>query len=98
MHVSAHSEHHKVVLGGGVHGARPHLWHAFTLAFAYVRGPALTYALAGSIAAFFGIKLEMFMQQPWILASFGMLMVIFALGVFGVFRLQFPSRWQRPDG
>jgi len=83
-----------VVLGGGVNGARPHLWHAFALTFAYVQGLALTYALAGSIAAFFGIQLVMFMQQPWILTSFGILMVIFALGMFGVFRLQLPSHWQ----
>lgn len=83
-----------VVLGGGVQGARPHFWHAFALTFAYVQGLALTYALAGSIAAFFGIQLVMFMQQPWILTSFGALMVIFALGMFGVFRLQLPSHWQ----
>ncbi|KLU20531.1 protein-disulfide reductase [Caballeronia mineralivorans PML1(12)] len=83
-----------VVLGGEIHGARPHFWYAFALTFAYVQGLALTYALAGSIAAFFGIQLVMFMQRPWILASFGVLMVIFALGMFGVFRLQLPSRWQ----
>ena len=33
-------------------------------------------------------------QKPWVLAAFGVLMVLFALGMFGVFRLQLPASWQ----
>ena len=33
-------------------------------------------------------------QKPWLLSTFGMLMLAFALGMFGVFRLQLPTGWQ----
>jgi thiol:disulfide interchange protein DsbD len=33
-------------------------------------------------------------QKPWLLATFGALMLILALGMFGVFRLQLPTGWQ----
>jgi thiol:disulfide interchange protein DsbD len=33
-------------------------------------------------------------QKPWVLAAFGVLMVLFALGIFGAFRLQMPAGWQ----
>jgi len=36
----------------------------------------------------------MLTQTPVVLASFGVLMVVFALSMFGVFRLQLPNRWQ----
>jgi thiol:disulfide interchange protein len=37
----------------------------------------------------------MFMQQPWMLASFGGLMVIFALGTFGAHVLPPACKWMR---
>ncbi len=66
----------------------------FALSFAYVQGLAITYAVAGTIAALIGIPLVAVTQQPWVLASFGMLMVILALGMFGAFRVQLPTNWQ----
>ena len=66
----------------------------FALTFAYVQGLAITYAAAGTIAALIGIPLVAVTQKPWVLASFGVLMVILALGMFGVFRLQLPTSWQ----
>ncbi|MDR5743525.1 protein-disulfide reductase DsbD [Caballeronia sp. LZ029] len=66
----------------------------FALSLAYVQGLAITYAVAGTIAAIIGIPLVAVTQQPWVLAGFGMLMVILALGMFGVFRLQLPTSWQ----
>ncbi|GJH28586.1 protein-disulfide reductase DsbD [Caballeronia novacaledonica] len=66
----------------------------FALSLAYVQGLAITYAVAGTIAALVGIPLVAVTQQPWVLAGFGMLMVILALGMFGVFRLQLPTSWQ----
>jgi thiol:disulfide interchange protein DsbD len=80
------------VIGGAQE--RPHRWRDFALSFAYVQGLALTYALAGTAAALAGIPLVALTQKPWILASFGMLMVLFALAMFGVFRLQIPASAQ----
>jgi thiol:disulfide interchange protein DsbD len=72
----------------------PHRWRGFALSFTYVQGLALTYALAGTIAALAGIPLVALTQKPWVLASFGVLMVLFALAMFGVFRLQLPASVQ----
>lgn len=54
----------------------------------------MTYAAAGTIAAVVGIPLVAVTQKPWLLATFGALMLILALGMFGVFRLQLPTGWQ----
>lgn len=70
------------------------LHRSFGLSLAYVQGLALTYAVAGTIAALLGIPLVAMTQRPWVLVAFGTLMVLFALGMFGVLQLQFPVSWQ----
>ncbi|WP_407973358.1 protein-disulfide reductase DsbD (plasmid) [Burkholderia pyrrocinia] len=80
------------VIGGGA--APASLWRGFGLSFVYVQGLALTYAVAGTIAALAGMPLVALTQRAWVLAAFGALMVVFALGMFGVFRLQVPGSWQ----
>jgi thiol:disulfide interchange protein DsbD len=80
------------LIGGG--RERPTLYRGFALSLAYVQGLAITYAVAGTIAALIGIPLVAVTQRPWVLAAFGALMVLFALGTFGVFRLQLPASWQ----
>ncbi|WP_260426588.1 protein-disulfide reductase DsbD [Burkholderia sp. Bp9142] len=70
------------------------LWRGFGLSFAYVQGLALTYAAAGTLAALAGIPLVAVTQRPWVLTSFGLLLVLMALGMFGLFRLQLPTQWQ----
>lgn len=79
-----------------IDGTRERLpvWRGFSLSFAYVQGLAITYAAAGTVAAVIGIPLVALTQKPWLLATFGMLMLVFALGMFGVFRLQLPTGWQ----
>ncbi len=72
----------------------PHPWRGFALSFTYVQGLALTYALAGTVAALAGIPLVALTQKPWVLAGFGVLMVLLALAMFGVFRLQLPASAQ----
>ncbi len=80
------------VIGGG---ARPaSLWRGLGLSFVYVQGLALTYAVAGTLAALAGMPLVALTQQTWVLAAFGALMVVFALSMFGAFRLQVPASWQ----
>ncbi|SAL62418.1 protein-disulfide reductase [Caballeronia choica] len=73
---------------------RSSLCQGFALSLAYVQGLAITYAVAGTIAALIGIPLVAMTQKPWVLGAFGGLMVLFALGMFGVFRLQLPASWQ----
>ncbi|WP_235025902.1 protein-disulfide reductase DsbD [Caballeronia arationis] len=80
------------VIGGGLQ--RPTVWRGFVLSVAYVQGLAVTYAVAGTIAALIGIPLVAVTQKPWVLAAFGLLMVVLALGMFGLFRLQLPTGWQ----
>ncbi len=70
------------------------LRRGFALSLAYVQGLAMTYAVAGTMAALIGIPLVAVTQKPSVLAAFGVLMVLFALGMFGVFRLQLPASWQ----
>ena len=67
------------------------LWRSLAFSLAYVQGLALTYGLAGTIAALVGIPLVAVTQKPWVLTVFGGLMVFFALGMFGVLRLQLPA-------
>jgi thiol:disulfide interchange protein DsbD len=73
---------------------RSSIGRGFALSLAYVQGLAITYAIAGTIAALIGIPLVAVTQKPWVLAAFGALMFFFALGMFGVFRLQLPASWQ----
>ncbi len=80
------------VIGGGQE--RPTLYRGFGLSFAYVQGLALTYAVAGTLAALAGIPLVAVTQRPWVLAAFGVLMVFLALAMFGVFRFQLPASLQ----
>ncbi|HDR9172976.1 TPA: protein-disulfide reductase DsbD [Burkholderia vietnamiensis] len=70
------------------------LWRGFELSFAYVQGLALTYAAAGTLAALAGIPLVALTQRPWVLVAFGLLLVLMALGMFGLFRLQLPTQLQ----
>jgi thiol:disulfide interchange protein DsbD len=81
-----------IIVGQGAELKRS---RSFALAFTYVQGMALTYALAG--AAFvlaFKQAPQAFFQQPWIIVAFALLFVALALAMFGVYNLQLPSRWQ----
>ena len=67
---------------------------AFLLSLAYVLGAALIYALAGLAAASLGHSVQMWLQQPWIIATTSILFVLLALSLFGYYDLQLPRRWQ----
>ncbi|MCE1177405.1 MAG: protein-disulfide reductase DsbD [Burkholderiales bacterium] len=64
------------------------------LAFAYVTGMAVVYALVGIVAAKTGAGLYRYMQSPWVLGVFTMLLVLLALSMFDVFHIQLPAQWQ----
>lgn len=64
---------------------------ALPLSLAYVLGMAVTYAIAGMLAAYFGSTVQTLMQQPVIIASFSALLLLMALWLLGVFELRTPS-------
>ena len=61
------------------------------LATVYSLGAALVYTLLGVGAALAGESLSAYLQNPWVLVSFGGLLLILSLSMFGVYELQLPS-------
>ena len=61
------------------------------LASAYSLGMALVYTLLGVAAALAGAGLAAYLQNPVVLLSFGALLLILSLSMFGVYELQLPS-------
>nr|WP_264319163.1 protein-disulfide reductase DsbD [Acidithiobacillus montserratensis] len=55
---------------------------------------AVTYAIAGVIAAVTGSYLQAFFQSPWVISGFSALFVVLALSMFGFYELQVPSAIQ----
>lgn len=66
----------------------------FLLALAYVTGMAAVYATIGVLAAKTGSGLHQYLQSPWVLGGFALLLVLMALSMFDVFHLQLPTSWQ----
>lgn len=67
---------------------------AFILSLVYVLAMALTYTVAGVVAALFGENLQAAFQNPWILSSFAAVFVLLALSMFGFYELQMPAALQ----
>jgi thiol:disulfide interchange protein DsbD len=61
------------------------------LSLAYALGMALVYTAFGVAAGLAGQGLAASLQNPWVLGSFAALMVVLALGMFGVYELQLPA-------
>jgi thiol:disulfide interchange protein DsbD len=66
----------------------------FTLALAYSLGMALVYTALGVAAGLAGEGLAGALQKPWVLLTFGTLLVVLALSMFDVYQLQLPSSLQ----
>jgi thiol:disulfide interchange protein DsbD len=65
-----------------------------TLALAYSLGMALVYTSLGVAAGLAGEGLAGALQKPWVLLTFGALLVGLALSMFDVYQLQLPSGLQ----
>ncbi len=65
---------------------------AFWLSLIYVAGMALTYAVAGVVAALLGRNMAMQLQRPWLLVLFSGIFILLALSLFGFYELQLPAR------
>jgi thiol:disulfide interchange protein DsbD len=67
---------------------------AFILSSVYVLAMALTYTVAGVLAALLGQNIQALFQNPWILVSFSAVFVLLALSMFGFYELQLPVALQ----
>ncbi len=62
----------------------------FLLALSYILGNALSYAIAGILAAKLGGHIQNFLQNPVITIGITILFIIFSLSLFGLFELRLP--------
>lgn len=67
---------------------------AFFLSLIYVLGSALTYAVAGLVAALMGNSLQVWLQKPWVIVMMSFIFIMLALSLFGLFDLRLPARMQ----
>lgn len=75
-------------------GARVTRARGFSLSLAYVIGMALVYTALGVAAALVGQSLGAWLQNPWVLGAFGVLLTLFALTLIAGFDIALPQRWQ----
>lgn len=73
---------------------RPNMMRAFSLAFLYVQGMALTYTLLGLAVAAIGLPFQIALQHPYVMVGLSILFVVLALSMFGLFTIQLPNSLQ----
>ncbi|MGI3131375.1 protein-disulfide reductase DsbD [Halopseudomonas pachastrellae] len=71
---------------------------AMSLALGYVLGMAVTLAIVGALIGSFGaaLNLQARLQSPWVLGTFALFFLLFALAMFGVFDLRLPAALREP--
>ncbi|WP_235906694.1 protein-disulfide reductase DsbD [Pseudomonas saliphila] len=71
---------------------------AFILALSYVLGMAISFALVGALIGLFGaaLNIQARLQSPWVLGTFAVFFVVFALAMFGLFELRLPAFMREP--
>ncbi|MBY6347621.1 protein-disulfide reductase DsbD [Providencia rettgeri] len=72
----------------------PSRWHGLKMAFAFVLGLSLVYTLLGVAAGLLGAGLASWLQNPWVLGLFALILVALALSMLDVFTLQAPAGLQ----
>ncbi|WP_144151201.1 protein-disulfide reductase DsbD [Paraburkholderia sp. BCC1885] len=75
-------------------GARVTRGRGFSLSLAYVIGMALVYTVLGIAAALVGQSLGAWLQNPWVLGAFGVLLAVFAVTLIAGYDIALPQRWQ----
>jgi len=80
-----------IIVGEGERVARS---RALVLSVAYSLGMAIVYTALGVAAGLIGEGLSAALQNPWVLGSFGLLLVGMALSMFGFYQLQLPPALQ----
>ncbi|WP_459616235.1 protein-disulfide reductase DsbD [Bordetella sp. 2513F-2] len=77
-----------VVLGGARPASR---WRGLGLAAAYVLGMSVVYTALGVAAGLSGAGLAAWLQTPWLLGLFALLLALLALAMFDVYTFQVPA-------
>ena len=75
-------------------GAQVRRARGLLLSITYSLGMALVYTALGVAAGLLGEGLAAALQNPWVLGSFGILIVAMALSMFGLYQLQVPAALQ----
>lgn len=83
-----------IVLGARAGQARVSRWRGLGLALAYVLGMSVVYTAMGVAAGLSGAGLAAWLQMPWVLTAFALLLTILALATFGAFNFQMPGSAQ----
>lgn len=78
------------ILIGVISGAKISTQRSFWLALSYILGGAVTYAIAGVIAAGVGYSFASVLQSAWLSWVLVVLFAVLALSLFGLFELQLP--------
>jgi thiol:disulfide interchange protein DsbD len=80
-----------IIIGEGARATRS---RGFGLSAAYVFGMALVYTALGVLAAMIGQSLGAWLQNPWVLGAFGVLLAAFAISLIAGVDIALPARWQ----
>ncbi len=80
-----------IIIGQGSQVTRA---RGFALSLSYVIGMALVYTVLGVAAALVGQSLGAWLQNPWVLGAFAVLLTAFALTLIAGVDLVLPQRWQ----
>jgi thiol:disulfide interchange protein DsbD len=80
-----------IIVGEGDKAGRG---RGLVLSLSYSLGMAIVYTALGVAAGLAGEGLAAALQNPWVLGAFGVLMVLLALSMFGVYELQMPAAIQ----
>ncbi|HOB61848.1 MAG TPA: protein-disulfide reductase DsbD [Candidatus Competibacteraceae bacterium] len=67
---------------------------AILLSLTYVLAMAVTYTIAGVLAALLGQNVQAWFQNPWVIGAFSGLFLLLALSMFGLYDLQLPGALQ----
>lgn len=64
---------------------------ATILAITYVLGMALMYSIAGMVTAALGANIQAYLQNPWVLSLFSLMLLALAASLFGFYELRLPQ-------
>ncbi|MCA8244218.1 protein-disulfide reductase DsbD [Burkholderia sp. AU32262] len=80
-----------IIIGQGTRATHA---RGFALSLTYVIGMALVYTVLGIAAALIGQSLGAWLQNPWVLGAFGVLLTVFAVSLISGRDIALPARWQ----
>lgn len=83
-----------IVAGDAGKDTKVSRWRGLSLAAVFVLGMSLVYTALGVAAGLIGASLAVWLQMPWVLALFAIILAVLALAMFDVFTLQAPTGMQ----